>query len=232
MMNKKTVFLLAFVFSFVALAQNESEAQYKAVPGEKTLELQFVPFGSTPVSINGIRYRKFSSEAKAFRLNAFLGIDTDTDIIQQEIDDIDQPELKFVSSEIALSIRPGFENHIAVSERLSPYFGMEFEFALQRFSAKEELEDAGTVVYLKQLNSSRSGFIRLGANAIAGLDYYVAKKLYLGTEFGFGLSYTGYLAAKVKSDITGFTEPDPVRQGSSFDLGPNVIAQIRLGYAF
>ena len=137
-----------------------------------------------------------------------------------------------MSTEIAISLRPGFERHLVVSDRLSPYFGVEFELAYQTLTEKDESQDGTTVNYIKFINNGQAGFVRLGANALAGIDYYVAKKLYLGTEFGFGFSYTGFLASKVKSDASGFDEPDPLKQGSAFDLGPNVVAQIRLGYAF
>jgi len=231
-MKKHLTFALAIIISFASLAQVESGSDIKAVAGSKTLELQFVPFGSSPVNINGIRFRKFSSATKAFRINAFLGVDSDTDITQQEDTDFDLEELKDRSTEIAISIRPGFENHIVVSDRLSPYFGAEFELALQTTTFRSEEQNGSEVNYVAQRNLANSGFLRLGANAIAGLDYYVAKKLYLGTEFGFGFSYTNFLSVNTKSDVDGFTEPDPRKQGSAFDLGPNVVAQIRLGYAF
>ena len=230
-MNRKLFFITLIVLCFYSYGQ-DTQGSYKVSGGEKTLELQFVPFGNNPININGIRARWFSSDSKATRLNMFLGIDSDTEIIQQENTDIDDKELKFVNSEFAISIRPGFENHLNVSERLSPYFGMEFELAYQTFSNRTEQQNGNVVNYVKTSNEFNSGFARLGANAIAGLDYYVAKKLYLGTEFGFGFSYTSFLPLKVKSDVDGFTEPDPLKQGSSFDLGPNVVAQIRLGYAF
>jgi len=230
-MNRQIIFL-AIVFCYFFTFSQDDQDSFKASDGEKTLEVQFVPFGNNPININGIRARWFSSDTRALRLNVFVGLDSDTDIIQQEDSGAGLEELKSVTTEFAVSIRPGFENHIHVSDKLSPYFGAEVELAYQSFSDKVEQQNGSTVNYINTTNDFRSGFVRLGANAIAGLDYYVAKKLYLGTEFGFGFSYTGFLSVKVKSDISGFTEPDPEKQGSAFDLGPNVVAQIRLGYAF
>ncbi|SNT29101.1 hypothetical protein SAMN05421640_3224 [Ekhidna lutea] len=222
--------LLMLVSPFFAIGQESIESEIKPIGGEKTLEVQLTPFGDTPVGINGIRVRWFKSESKVTRLNLFLGLDSDTDIIQQE--DTGQEELKARTSELVISLRPGFENHIQVSERMSPYFGLELDLTYQTSSQKVEEQNGSDVNYTKLINGAQSGFVRLGANAIAGMDYYVAKKLYLGTEFGFGFSYTGYLPSKIKSDIAGFNEPEPEKQGSALDVGPNIVAQIRLGYAF
>ena len=161
----------------------------------------------------------------------FVGLNTDTQITQQEDVDLGREELKDRESTFTMSVRPGFEKHILVSDRLSPYFGMEFELTYQRTAFRAEQQTVGSLVnYTKIINNN--GFVSLGANFVAGMDYYVAKKLYVGTEFGFGFSYTQLLAVKQKSDRDGFTEPDPIKRGNSLDIGPNVVGEIRLGYAF
>ena len=225
-------FLLLLILSpLLTFAQSE-ESSLKAQGGDKTLELQLSPFGDTPIDINGIRVRWFGTDQKATRLNVFLGYDSDTQITQQEDTDNGLEELIFRTSVFTLSLRPGLENHINVSERLSPYFGGEFDFTWQTSSERDEFQVGGTdeVNYNRTVDSN--GFLRLGVNAIAGMDYYVAEKLYLGTELGFGFSYTRLASIKLKSDQDNFEEPDPLKQGSLFDLGPNVVAEIRLGYAF
>lgn len=204
--------------------------EFKADTKETTLEVQFEPFGNNPISLNGIRARWFSTPKKAFRLNVFAGLDTDSQITQQENDGADLEELRDKNTRFSINVRPGFERHLKGTDRLSPYFGMEFDLAFQTSVHKEEIQPGTEVHYIKTVNEN--GFIRMGTNLVAGFDYYIAKKLYLGTEFGYGFSYTKLLAVKIKSDRDGFTEPDPEKRGGSFDLGPNVNAQIRLGYAF
>ena len=224
-------FLLLLILSpLLTFAQSE-DSSLKAQAGEKTLELQLSPFGDNPIDINGIRVRWFGTDQRATRLNVFVGYDSDTEITQQEDDDNGLEELKLRNSVFTMSLRPGFENHINVSERLSPYFGGEFDFTWQTSSVRDEFQSGvGDVDFVREVDAN--GFIRLGFNAIAGMDYYIAEKLYLGTEFGFGFSYTRLASIKIKSDQDNFDEPDPVKQGSLFDLGPNVVAEIRLGYAF
>jgi len=228
-MNRIVTCIILLNSAINLLGQDSLGNEIKVSSGEKTLELQLSPFGDSPINLNGIRGRWFSSDTKAFRLNFFLGYDSDTRITQQE-DDFGLKELKDRTSVFTLSVRPGFENHILVSKRLSPYFGMEFDITYQTSGFRSELQLGSDVNYVKTINNN--GFVRIGANAIAGMDYYIAKKLYVGTELGFGFNYTEFLAVKVKSNQIGFDEPDPVKQGSSLDIGPNVVAQIRLGYAF
>ncbi|HNP18829.1 MAG TPA: BT1926 family outer membrane beta-barrel protein [Fulvivirga sp.] len=234
---KITILVLLFFAPLFVWSQDndvtvnkETVSDYKANGGEKTLELQFEPFGNNPIGLNGIRARWFSTSSSAFRLNLFLGINTDSQITQQEDTDNNLKELRDKFFTFSINVRPGFEKHLKGTERLSPYFGVEGDLAYQTSSSRSENQNGTDVNYFKTINDN--GFFRIGANAIAGLDYYITKKLYLGTEFGFGLSFTKLLAIKVKSDATGFTEPEPAKRGSSFDLGPNVNAQIRLGYAF
>lgn len=228
-MLKKLILAITALPVFLFAQENDSNT-FKPEGGEKTLELQFTPFGDDPININGIRARWFSSANRAFRLNAFVGFSSDTEITQQENSDLNLAELKDKTTSLTINIRPGFEKHLVGTERLSPYFGWELDLAFQTTSFKVEEQNATEINYFKTIN--QGGYLRLGANAIAGMDYYIGKKLYLGTELGFGFSYTSFLAIKRKSDLPGFTEPDPEKQGGSLDVGPNVVAQIRLGYAF
>ncbi|MEM7549849.1 MAG: hypothetical protein AAF363_09245 [Bacteroidota bacterium] len=245
---KKIILLIFSTFSLSAFAQEqdatisssseteesnsqETTSDFRPSAGDISLELQFEPFGDNPIDINGIRARFFSSQRKAFRLNVFLGVDVDTDITQQANPDVDLLELKDRTSVVTVNIRPGYEWHTKGTERLSPYFGFEVDFAIQtsRFRTEDQTGN-NEINYTKFINDN--GFYRLGLNAVAGLDYYFSKKIYLGAEFGFGASVTRLLDQRVDSDFPGFEEPDPINRGGSFDLGPNVNVDIRLGYVF
>ncbi|MCB0497795.1 MAG: hypothetical protein KDC79_16760 [Cyclobacteriaceae bacterium] len=242
MKNTLLLFSAAFMLTTYSWGQNVQQTgkdlspqnnvissnEYKPESGENTLELQFTPFGNTPVSINGIRARWFTSRNTAFRLNLFVGANSDTQITQQADNGLE--ELKDKSLTYAINVRPGFEKHLKGTNRLSPYFGFEGDIAYQSSIYKSESQNGTDVNYIKTINDN--GFFRLGANAIAGVDFYLSKKFYLGTELGFGVSFTKLLSVKVKSDLPGFTEPEPTKRGSSLDIGPNVNAQIRLGYVF
>ena len=92
-------------------------------------------------------------------------------------------------------------------------------------------------------NKNKGGFLRIGANVVAGFDCYITKHVYLGTELGFGFQMVNM------SDYTKETEypssypaivapmvdpgnPEPASQGKEMNVGPNFNSAIRLGYIF
>ncbi|MES1181858.1 MAG: hypothetical protein ABUL44_03595, partial [Flavobacterium sp.] len=78
----------------------------------------------------------------------------------------------------------------------------------------------------------------IGVGLIAGCDYYFAKNISLGAEFGFGFTTTSSLDIEdqyVGSDTNGAAVVKDAlveKQGSSMQIGPNVIAQFKLGWLF
>ncbi|MCG8384167.1 MAG: hypothetical protein MJA30_01395 [Cytophagales bacterium] len=230
---------LAIAMSFGALyAQDNTttttntniQNEFKPSAGNVSLEVQFEPFGDDPININGIRGRIFSSQRQAFRMNVFIGYDSDTDITQQEVPDANLLELEDRTSTFTLNLRPGMEWHTKGTERLSPYFGFEVDFAIQWSRFRSENQEDLSVFYRTRINEN--GFTRYGLNAIAGFDYYFAKRIFVGTEMGFGASVTRLRDVTEDSDVPGFVEPEPLNRGGSFELGPNVNVDIRLGYVF
>jgi hypothetical protein len=78
-----------------------------------------------------------------------------------------------------------------------------------------------------------------GINLVAGFDYYIAKNLSLGAELGFGFSTTSMPDIEDQlnrqNQTTGAWEVvDKLKekQGSSMQVGPNVIGQMKLGWLF
>ncbi|MBL3657631.1 hypothetical protein [Fulvivirga sediminis] len=233
---KKIIPIFLMLLSVSVWAQDASTEegkdtiQFRPIAGEKTLELQFAPFGDDPISINGIKMRWFKSERKAFRLTANLGFVTSKDITQQEDDDLGLKELASRNSNLDISLKPGFEKHLKGTEKLSPYFGGEVDLMYRRTKMKGEFQEGESVYYNEIINEG--GFFRVGLNAIAGFDFYVAKKLYLGAEVGYGVSFRKDLSVKLKSNYEDFEEPEPAKDGFSFAAGAFTEAQIRLGYTF
>ncbi|UII26401.1 hypothetical protein LVD15_24400 [Fulvivirga maritima] len=233
---KKIIPIFLMLLSVSVWAQDTSTEegrdtiQFRPVAGEKTLELQFAPFGDDPISINGIKMRWFKSERKAFRLTANLAFVTSEDIMQQEDDDLGLKELASRNSYLDITLKPGFEKHLKGTNKLSPYFGGEADLMYRRTKEKGEFQEGQSVYYNEVINEG--GFFRVGLNAIAGFDFYVAKKLYLGAEVGYGVRFRKDLSVKLKSNYEDFEEPEPANDGFSFVAGAFTEAQIRLGYTF
>ena len=115
--------------------------------------------------------------------------------------------------------------------------------------------------YVEWEQKTKDGSISFGLNALAGMDFYFADNLYLGAEFGFGFNFTSMNPTKYSSSddnawavsslgfqdtnfgngtidtdsngaITDVSVRDDEKNGSSFNVGPNVNGALRLGFIF
>jgi opacity protein-like surface antigen len=209
----------------------------KQAGNEKNLEVQFAPLGGNPISIDGIRFRKFNAAGNsAWRVNLFIGMNSEKEITQQA--DNTQtpavPELTKTTSGMTIGINPGYEKHLAGNARLSPYWGAELAFTMATSEVEEEMMDASNnnAIYTETTENS-DGYTSFGLNLIAGCDFYFAQSIYMGAELGFGFSTTSMADEKWTTTLPG---ADPAstttKQGSSMQVGPNSQAQIRLGFLF
>jgi hypothetical protein len=219
----KGVIIILFAF----LAVNVNVVAQKQDAENITLEMEFSPLGSEPLSINGIRARYFKSEDMAFRLGLFLGGSNNPTVT--EVGDV---ELSNGSSSFDFTIRPGFEKHFNGTNSLSPYIGAEGLFGSSISSSKSEtiwFSDASEVQTMRTSNSSP----QFGLNILSGADIYIIDKFYLGIELGFGFLLDGAGKSKVK-----YTNPEDasmentVTKGNSSQLnwGPNYQGTLRIGY--
>ena len=244
-----------FMASGIALCLSAVQAQdFKQKGGDNNLQLLFAPFGSNPISLNeGITYRRFLKDGSmAVRLSLSVSSSKETDVLQQSDDTLSfptsvfyngpfpgganfdlitgmNPETNLVTKESGFSIRPGFEKHLAGTERLSPYFGAEIVFSSSKtkisrdtivvsdFTATvtDTLSDDVTISapWKTQSLGTTYGSKTFGVNLIAGMDYYFTKNLSLGAEFGFGFystKYTDYDSDYLKvTDTAPVVGPDP-----------------------
>jgi hypothetical protein len=248
---KKIALIVLGACMFIGTAKAQKQAG-----NEKNLQVLFAPLGGNPISLNygGISFRKFNATGDAaWRVNFFFGMNNTTEVTGQPVDTGSfstgggVPELDKKTSGMTFSIRPGYEKHFAGTEKLSPYIGAELAFTLVTDKVEEDnLATNGTntapatdYVVLTTTKEGEKGSTTFGVNLIAGFDYYFAKNLSLGAEFGFGFSTTSHPDVTSESVVvnptTGASEvkanADEI-QGSSMNIGPNAIAQIKLGWLF
>jgi hypothetical protein len=217
---------MAFVLGAVLMA----DAQYKPTGGDKNLEVNFSPLGGSPVSIFGIKARQFKDGGSALRLGVFIGLESSSEITQDADSELDLLETKDQMSSFSISIQPGIEKHMEGTDRLSPYTGAYVSIGYTSTTDKMETQwDADNI----GTQTDKSGALNLGLNAVAGMDWYFTENAYLGIEMGFGVAYSSDLTNK--TTFEGF-DPNPddaegtVGNTNSFQLGPNVVAQLRLGW--
>ena len=263
---KKILLVALGVSLFMVPAQAQKQAG-----GEKNLQVLFAPLGGSPISLNGISFRKFNGDGtSAWRVNLFIGLTNKKEVVIQASDTSHysqsagnvtyglNPEGDKKTSGMTISIRPGYEMHMAGTEKLSPYWGAELLFSTTSSTIETDTVDHTTntntgaaisvpyAVYTKKRTGDGAS-TTFGLNIIAGCDYYIAKNLSLGAEIGFGFSTTSMPDIEdQRLDVTTTTTQVPPsitttysvvskakeKQGTSMQVGPNVVGQFKLGWLF
>lgn len=219
--------MLIAVFAGVATF---ASAQFKPEAGQKTLEVNFTPLGGAPISINGIKLRMFNDATTAYRLGINLNYASSKTRTGTTADF--STELYDKSTVMGISLQPGIEKHMGGTTRLSPYMGAILDLGFQSSTDVTEAENGTTPNQVDQTTiKGANGFFRIGLNAVAGADYYMTNKVYIGVEVGYGLQMVNM--ATITTEIDGAaTNPKDQKPGSTFNFGPNFNGAFRLGYAF
>lgn len=236
-MKKLLIFSMMLCFGFIAMGQKQQT-------DAKTLEVNFTPLGDSPVSINGIKFRKFTSDYSAIRLEVSMTSNTDRTVSRQDGQLqipfgetlVDNPLTNSSDGSFSLNIRPGIEKHFDGTNRLSPYVGGVLDIGFSSSTQKNEhwgpetLGNTGAETnannYAEWEQKTKTGSIMFGLGAVAGMDFYFADNLYLGAEFGFGFGFTSMNPTKYTSDndeawaISALSELDPTI-GSLYPVSTN-----------
>lgn len=111
----------------------------------------------------------------------------------QSTDSVGKDLVEFDSTarRASFSIRPGLELHFNGTKRLDPYIALDAEAGVVgKFSAGSvtNVQDTtGTAKFTRTI--TEDGGFSLGGKVSVGMNYFVAKKLALGLEYGMGISY-------------------------------------------
>ncbi|MEO8148278.1 MAG: hypothetical protein ABI723_11600 [Bacteroidia bacterium] len=157
---KKTLLSVLSVITFITIANGQP---FKQVGGENNLQLQFTPWGNSPISLHEgtILFRKFNATGDAaWRIGFTIGSAKNTSVIVQGSDSLSgnfpdsievpfgfpdyilvaglNPQADRSDKTFSFSIRPGYEKHFAGTERLSPYIGAEIIFTMS--NTKSEVD--------------------------------------------------------------------------------------------
>ena len=198
---KKVVLFIALVATTVVGAQAQ-----KFQGGEKNLEVEFNPFGGSPIGMNGIRFRMFNSETSAIRIGFNIGGTNDSQVYAQQSKTegsdgavVILPELNQTQQTFNFAIRPGYEMHFAGTDRLSPYVGAELMYMMSSSTMTREFHNSNNADdQTKPENwqtwdmTVKNGSSTFGLNALAGVDFYFVDNFYLGAEINLGFHNTSY----------------------------------------
>lgn len=220
--------MLIAVFAGVATF---ASAQFKPEAGQKTLEVNFTPLGGAPISINGIKLRMFNDATTAYRLGVNLNYASSKTRTGATADG--SKELYDNATVMGISLQPGIEKHMGGTTRLSPYMGAILDLGFQSSKDVTESENGTTANQVDELTvKGTNGFFRIGVNAVAGADYYMTNKVYIGVEVGYGLQMVNMATITTESSVSGAPTVKDQKPGSTFNFGPNFNGAFRLGYAF
>lgn len=213
----------------------------------KTLEVNFIPFGEIPVAINGIKFRKFSDNYNAMRLEVSLGMTSDKTISMEEgANGLDDDEANPLTTSrmggFNISVRPGIERHLDGTNRLSPYVGAALNIDYSSNKTTNEFWSPDSRAALIDNNAdndfedftvweqeTKNGSLGFGLSALAGMDFYFADNIYLGVEFGFGFGFTSQSNTKYSSnndEAWALYDHLPNDEEISDELGVILIAQL------
>jgi opacity protein-like surface antigen len=199
---KKAVLFIALV----ATAAVGAQAQ-KFQGGEKNLEVQFNPFGGSPIGMpNGFRFRMFNSESSAIRVGFNIGGTNVSEVYEQQTQvegsdgaKVVLPELNQSMKTFNFSIRPGYEMHFQGTDRLSPYVGAELAFSMSSSELMREFHNSNNADDQSKPENwqtwdmtVKNGSSSFGLNALAGVDFYFADNFYLGAEVSLGFQNTSF----------------------------------------
>ncbi len=198
---KKAILFIALVATTVVGAQAQ-----KFQGGEKNLEVEFNPFGGSPIGMNGIRFRMFNSETSAIRIGFNIGGTNDSQVYAQQSKTegsdgavVILPELNQTQQTFNFAIRPGYEMHFAGTDRLSPYVGAELMYMMSSSTMTREFHNSNNADdQTKPENwqtwdmTVKNGSSTFGLNALAGVDFYFVDNFYLGAEINLGFHNTSY----------------------------------------
>ncbi|MFT4771454.1 MAG: outer membrane protein W [Cryomorphaceae bacterium] len=221
----KKIFVIAAAALLIGSTANAQDVK-KQQGGERNLEVLFTPFGDSPIGINGIKYRSFTSATNAWRANVSLGFNTTSD---KREEGADNTELVNSTNNFNIGIAPGYEWHFPGTDRLSPYVGAEVSLTFRSNGGTDEVLVATDVV---ELENSMSTF-GAGAGVFAGFDFYFADNVYLGAELNYGFGFLSMGAMTQDAfNATGEVIEVETPGGSSFGIGEGVVGSIRAGFLF
>lgn len=226
----------------------------KQTGGEKNFQLLAAPFSGAPIMSNGsgISFRKFNATGtSAWRINLFIGLNSKKEVTGQAdtahaMGSIGstKPELDKTTSGMTITINPGYEKHFAGTENLSPYVGAELLFSMTTAKVEQDVVDdnhtstsaATDWIKFTEVQKGKGAKTTFGVNLIAGIDYYIAKHLSLGAEFGFGFSTTSMPDIENSSAVRNTTTQayelhDDAKevQGSEMHVGPTLLGANGIG---
>lgn len=233
--------LLSLGVAFLGLAAQAQD--FKPVKGDITTEFGLTGgINETNFSLNDgaglLRFRYFQKENLAFRLGFNVGSQNVTKKAYGVVGTPDaDKEGSAQTKATQFLINLGVEKHFAGTERLSPYVGADILFGTGTRKTTFDNATGAADAPVYAANTSREvkgpGYTSIGLRGVIGADYYIAKRLYLGVEAGFGFEHVSAGKTTTTTTTAGNTTTVTNKSaGNSLEINPSIITGVRLGFAF
>lgn len=244
----------AILLTAIALCAAFVSAQDINIPKAHTFstEIQFNPFdqdGET-FSLDGLKLRYFLTDNDALRFKLGFGVSH----IKTNSDTQDKTEAFVLKNNLAdLAIDLGYERHFNVHKRINLYTGGSLGFSRHFASThvafynpdNEKVEGKlhnGAVTELTGEESfdnllgnvSDRAYWGFNTSIFAGIDFYIYKGLFIGTELGIGLQTQATSQMKYEAFINGERKAKEltVDRSTSVEFKHYVEPTLRLGWTF
>lgn len=240
----KKIFFAASLFAasvFNAYCQDEATTTtatgMKAAAGDVTGE--FILSNNFDLGLNNsqLRFRYFFADDMAARIG--LRIFRESERMEVEEDGTNNIGiLRTRSSEVAINL--GIEKHFSGTERLSPYVGADILLSFAGERQKGENVDLGGD-YAADFSFERTGYdvageelagTGIGLRLVGGADFYVARNVFLGGEFGLGFLLRNRADVQSTETTAGVSTEITNEEGRSMTIEPAVIGGLRIGFVF
>lgn len=200
------------IAAIAVLGFTTANAQYTAEAGDIQTSVSFRPFangsdGKEMFENVGINATYFLTDKDAIRVGLNFGSDSGKN-----------NDVKNSQTDFGFSV--GYENHFKTYDRVDLFAGVEAGFSTRscKYDGKK----------------MEGGYTSFGAGVFTGINFYVYKKLYIGTEIGFNYNhynYNKYQVGYYYGDLYDFGETvDPKTSNNSikFEVEP----MLKLGWTF
>ncbi len=234
----KKVFLAVLLLSSMAMnAQEATETQeaeeqkvtneFKADQGKFLAEIGFSPVSAVydDVSLIGGQLRGVYVVSEKIQIRLGVGFGINKSAEENGIGDTWSKQTQRTSM---LTINPGFTYSFAGTPKLEPYIGLEVGFGTT--ASKSVEENTTTKVTRKNITDGINTF---GVSGLTGFNYYFAKNIFVGAEFGLGFDVNVQKGSYTETVTSGKIEKEESDvEAHTFDFSPVFVPTLRLGWAF
>lgn len=184
------------------------------------------------IGIEEIKFRRFIQNQFVLRTRVMATQSKEVTIINQGSGLMERSITEFVGL-----IAPGFEKHQAMNgkhtQRLSPYWGVELPIGKRNYEYNITNSKDGQNYYTGgTFNNKVTKANTVGINLLYGIDFYVAKGVFVGTEIGYGFMHQKYGNSNITTSDGTLSNTRSIPMGSNSQLNLNFNSGIRFGIVF